>query len=267
MGFSSHYEDRLDDVETLTSVISRKWRLEIIYVLSSRDEARFTDIKSEIDGISKKMLSNSLRNLRKLNIIEKDEEKRVYSVSKKGKELLKQLDELGNLQRRFDNKRTTVLIVEDDENQSRMYGRWMEKFAEVREAKNIEKAESQLDGVDIVFVDRILEGSDRGEELLEKLDSNADQVYKVVLTVLTADFNIIRMDIDDYLVKPVSRKDMIAAIDRSVENRMKTNAERNLQALLLKKDLLMQEYTIKELEENEEFNQLTQQIDELSGKI
>ena len=267
MDFRNHYEDRLDSVESITSVISRKWHLKIIYILSCQREMRFTDILSEIDGISKKMLSNSLKNLRNLNIIEKDEEKRVYTMTEKGGKLVEHLDGLGNLQRKFDDKETTVLIVEDDKDQARMYERWIEKVAEVKKAKNVEEAQSKLDGVDIIFIDRILEGSNRGEELLEKLDSDVNQVYKVLVTILPADFNIIEMNIDDYLVKPVSKNDMIEAIDRSFENRLKTNDERKLQAFLLKKELLMQEYTMKELEENEEFNLLTQQIEDLSGEI
>ncbi len=78
--------------DSVQEIVGRKWHLRIIYQLLDDGPMGFSALKSEIDGISSKMLSESLAALEDRKLIERqllsDQPVRVeYSVTEAGSEL------------------------------------------------------------------------------------------------------------------------------------------------------------------------------------
>lgn len=88
-------------IKTL-SVIGGKWKLVILWHLS-QSTLRFSELEKRIDGVTQKMLTQSLRELEKDNIITRTvypviPPKVEYSITDLGRslgEVLKELDEWG----------------------------------------------------------------------------------------------------------------------------------------------------------------------------
>lgn len=79
--------------EYTLSVLSGKWRLKIIYVLTCLGTVRYNALKRNIEGITHKMLSSQLDELENEQIIIRNEYPQVppkveYSLTEKGKSLI-----------------------------------------------------------------------------------------------------------------------------------------------------------------------------------
>jgi DNA-binding HxlR family transcriptional regulator len=78
--------------EYTLSIISGKWKLKIIYVLTCMGTVRYGVLKKSIDGITHKMLSSQLKELENEEIILRNEYPQVppkveYLLTEKGKSL------------------------------------------------------------------------------------------------------------------------------------------------------------------------------------
>lgn len=87
------YVTNKEPFEYTLSVISGKWKLEIIYLLSCLKVVRYNHLKRNIEGITHKMLSTQLKDLEKSGVIIRKEYPQIppkveYSLSPKGEELM-----------------------------------------------------------------------------------------------------------------------------------------------------------------------------------
>ncbi|MFW2490623.1 winged helix-turn-helix transcriptional regulator [Clostridium chromiireducens] len=88
-------------VKYTLEVIGGKWKLRILVKLLKNDVVRFNELKREIPGITNTMLSNSLRELEKDQLIIRNQYNEMplrveYELTNKGKSLLPLLYELYN---------------------------------------------------------------------------------------------------------------------------------------------------------------------------
>src|SRR5574337_1768550 len=79
-------------IENLMFLISKKWMLMIIKTLIDKKRLRYKDLNKSLSGISPKTLSDRLKELEKMNIIERKSFAEIpprveYSLTKKGEEL------------------------------------------------------------------------------------------------------------------------------------------------------------------------------------
>jgi Predicted transcriptional regulators len=79
--------------EYTLSIVSGKWKLKIIYLLSCMGTVRYGILKKNIDGITHKMLSSQLKELENEAIILRKEYPQVppkveYSLTEKGESLI-----------------------------------------------------------------------------------------------------------------------------------------------------------------------------------
>lgn len=77
----------------IMDAFSSKWVLQIFWVISQKESIRFTQLKREVDGITKTMLVRSLDDLIQHDLITKEDFQTwplhtQYSLTDKGKELL-----------------------------------------------------------------------------------------------------------------------------------------------------------------------------------
>jgi DNA-binding HxlR family transcriptional regulator len=87
------YVTNKEPFEYTLSVLSGKWNLRIIYLLSCMGTVRYGVLKKSIDGITHKMLSSQLKQLESENVILRKEYPQVppkveYSLTEKGQSLL-----------------------------------------------------------------------------------------------------------------------------------------------------------------------------------
>ncbi|HHT18508.1 MAG: helix-turn-helix domain-containing protein [Euryarchaeota archaeon] len=81
-------------LEGVIDIVSKKWTLLIINSLGNHDKLRFNQLMKELDGVSPKTLSDTLKVLEKENLIKRDTFKEIpprveYSLIKDGIELRK----------------------------------------------------------------------------------------------------------------------------------------------------------------------------------
>ena len=161
----------------------------------------------------------------------------------------------------------TVLIVEDEPDLANLYAAWLREACEVETAYNGSQALEAIDeSVDIVLLDRRMPGLS-GDEVLSTIRDRDLDTRVAMVTAVEPDFDIIEMGFDDYLVKPVS-KDELMGIVESVQSR--STYETDIQeyyALVSKKTLLESEKSERELADNAEYQDLAARVDELRGRV
>lgn len=94
-------------VKYTLGVIGGKWKLRILFQLLKKDVVRFNELKKKISGITNTMLSNSLNELAKDQLIIRNQYNEMplrveYELTDKGKSLLPLLYELSNWEKNQD---------------------------------------------------------------------------------------------------------------------------------------------------------------------
>lgn len=96
-------------IHRLVSLLTGPWTTYILWLIRSNNGSqRFGELKKSISGISAKVLTERLRMLENEGIIDRFQEETIppkvtYSLTKRGKELNKLLDEINHLARKWYN--------------------------------------------------------------------------------------------------------------------------------------------------------------------
>ena len=131
----------------------------------------------------------------------------------------------------------------------------------VRTAYSASEALKRLDdGVDVTLLDRRLpDGS--GDEILEQINGRRPACRVAVVTAVAPDFDILDMDFDDYIVKPVGRSELRDTVEQMLTRSEFRSLVREYFALLSKYATLKTHKTEAELEKSTEFVRLEAQIE------
>jgi len=86
------FVDPTDTFDSLQELLGRKWHLRIVYHLLEEGPLGFSDLKNAVDGVSSKMLSESLSSLNDQGLLARqianDQPVRVrYSLTERGQAL------------------------------------------------------------------------------------------------------------------------------------------------------------------------------------
>lgn len=163
--------------------------------------------------------------------------------------------------------RPTVLVVEDEPDLADLYAEWLKDGYNVRTAYGGEKAlETIDDDVDIVLLDRRMPDLS-GDQVLDAIRDRNIECRVAMVTAVEPDFDIVEMGFDNYLVKPVSRE----ALQDTVSNLLLRNeydeGMQELFSLASKKSLLESERGSAELQDHDEYQDLTDRIRELRDEL
>lgn len=166
-----------------------------------------------------------------------------------------------------DSSPPAVLVVEDEQGLADLYTEWLSEEYTVQTAYTGEEAMEMLEaGFDVLLLDRRMPGLS-GDDVLDHIREEALDCRVVIVSAVEPDFDVIELGFDDYLVKPVSEEDLIHAVERMQKRR---DYDRDLQryfALVSKKATLEVEKRSDELENNTEYQTLTEEIDELRDQV
>jgi two-component system response regulator AdeR len=160
----------------------------------------------------------------------------------------------------------TILVADDEPEIADLYATWLRREHEVRTAYGGAEALEQVDeSVDIVFLDRRMPRM-TGDEVLAELRERGLNCRVVLMTAVDPDFDIIDIDFDAYLTKPVMRDD-IEGVIQALEGRPAGNETvRKYCALVSKRETLEAEKTRSELEHSDDYQRLVDRIETLAAE-
>lgn len=161
----------------------------------------------------------------------------------------------------------SILVVEDERDLADMYASYLRDPYAVTVVYDGDEAIDVIDeGFDIVLLDRRMPHV-TGSEVLEYIEDAGLTCRVAMVTAVNPDFDIIDLGIDDYLVKPVSRDELLNTVDRLVKLDAYNERMQELTAKKLKRNVLEFEKTKAELIESEEFDSFTREIAEIEREI
>jgi DNA-binding response OmpR family regulator len=153
-----------------------------------------------------------------------------------------------------------VLIVEDEPDLANLYAAWLRDACTVKTAYNGKEAlEAISEEVDIVLLDRRMPGLS-GDEVLETIRERELDTRVAMVTAVEPDFDIIQMGFDDYLVKPVSKVDLLDTIDELLLRSTYDEQIQEFFVLSSKKVLLDSQKTEAELRASEKYARLEDRL-------
>ncbi len=157
---------------------------------------------------------------------------------------------------------TDVLVVEDERALADLFAMWLADDYDVRTAYTGQEALEQLDPtIDVVLLDRRLPDVS-GEELLGRLREKGLDCRVAMVTAVEPEFDLLKLDVDEYVTKPVSKDELRATVETLAE---RSGLERSLQgylALVAKKNALERERSPTELRESKQYEILTDELSE-----
>ncbi|WP_246983864.1 response regulator [Halorientalis marina] len=161
----------------------------------------------------------------------------------------------------------TLLVVDDETEVADVYALKLEREYTVRTAYGGEEALEAVDeDVDVVLLDRRMPDLS-GDEVLETIRERGLDCRVIMITAVDPDFDIIDMDFDDYLCKPVESDDLLTAVEQQLTARDYDERLTEYFELTSKIALLKAEKTPQELDANEDVAALEDRIDALSEEI
>jgi len=160
-----------------------------------------------------------------------------------------------------------VLIVDDEERVANTYDLRLKGDYETEVALGGETALQSVDEeTDVVLLDRRMPGM-AGDDVLAEIRNRGLDCRIVMLTAVDPDFEITDMDIDDYVVKPVDREQLISVVERALTISEYNEQMQKLSSLKLKRNVLEVELSGRELAESEKYRRLEADIENLQAQV
>ena len=160
-----------------------------------------------------------------------------------------------------------VLIVEDEPDVAETYRLWLEDTYTVRVAGNGEVGIDALDeSVTVVLLDRMMPGLS-GDEVLEQIREQGLDCRVAMVTAVEPDFDILEMGFDAYLSKPVKSDQIRDTVENLLERSEYDSLLQEYYSLVEKQATLEATKTSVELEDSDEYDDLTARIDDLRDEL
>lgn len=160
-----------------------------------------------------------------------------------------------------------VLLVEDDEGLADLYSIWLEGFCTVTAVNDCASAYEKFgESFDVVLLDRHLPDG-KGDELLREIRSLSCDWPVAMVTAEEPDMNILSMEFDEYLCKPVSKEELQNVVTRLVAQTNYEEVITRFNRLTTKKKLMEEHYSHASLAERNEYSILLKQLDECRDKL
>jgi len=170
----------------------------------------------------------------------------------------------------------TILVVEDDTSVTKLYVQFLEPEYTVLTAETAQEGIDALLGdggddpsttaVDAVLLDRRLPDAP-GEEVLDFIEEQDFDCRVAMVTGVEPDFDIVGMGFDLYIVKPVTRTELLEAVETLFVRSEYGGLLREAASLASKRALLESEKSEAELEASHEYTTLLERMSELDDEL
>lgn len=161
-----------------------------------------------------------------------------------------------------------ILIIEDEEMLAELYGEWLSGYYHIQIATDGEQGLELLDeSIDLVILDRRMPGKS-GDEVLEDLRSQGFSCKVIMVTAVDPDLNILDMDFDDYLCKPIDRSTLLDTVHHHIVpgNRTVDLLDEffgNVSKVMVLEDTKSRH----ELQDHDEYNRIRRRVSELGNEL
>jgi DNA-binding response OmpR family regulator len=156
---------------------------------------------------------------------------------------------------------TRVLVVDDEVELNRVFANWLAASYDVVTAYDGREALDRIDErVDVVLLDRHMPRLD-GDRVAAEIRARDLDCRVVMVTGIAPDFGVLEMGFDDYVVKPVDRAELLETVARMEKLGRYDAASRRFFALVAKRDTLRAAKSDAELERNEAFTSLLEELE------
>lgn len=174
----------------------------------------------------------------------------------------------------------TILVVEDDSAVTKLYIRFLEPEYTVLTAETAQEGIDILLGhqstagdetdaageIDAVLLDRRLPDAP-GEEVLDLIEQEGLDCRVAMVTGVEPDFDIIDMGFDLYIVKPVTRSELLEAVETLFVRSEYGGLLREAASLASKRALLESQKSEDELDASQEYGTLLDRMSELDDEL
>jgi DNA-binding response OmpR family regulator len=161
----------------------------------------------------------------------------------------------------------TVLVVEDERHLADLYTEYLESDHEVRTAYSGDEAIDMLaEDIDVVLLDRRMPVTS-GNEVLAAIEEGDFDCRVAMVTAVDPDFDIIDLGVDDYLVKPVSKRSLREVVGRLLTISAYSERLQEYTSKKLKRNVLQVEKPRSELADSERYDHLQSEIDCLEAEL
>lgn len=133
----------------------------------------------------------------------------------------------------------TILVVDDERDLADLYATWVEGEYAVETAYTGSQAlEYAGEATDVVLLDRQMPDLS-GDEVLERIRDRGLDCWVIMITAVDPGLDIVELDIDDYVTKPVSRSTLIRIVENlRVQSRYTDTGRRQLRSISNKMETL-----------------------------
>ncbi|EGQ43036.1 MAG: putative transcriptional regulator [Candidatus Nanosalina sp. J07AB43] len=223
----------MDDKKAISNIVdllSGKWTVKVFFELKKQPQT-FTELSREIDGISNKMLSKTLKMLKDEGVLDEAQSAKGYLLTEKGYLLRDKLEELTAWSDKYMVNNRKVLILEDDSIQAELYCKWLEGFE--TETVDVDSVIERSDSETLaVIMDRRLEDQE-SDRFVKYLSGSGIPV--IVCSGVEPSIEDTEMPFYNYLIKPLDKGSIQESLDTI---RKQKTAETRVQGLENKKDLI-----------------------------
>jgi len=161
----------------------------------------------------------------------------------------------------------TVLIVDDEAEVADVYALRLRNEYDTETAYGGEAALDRIDDdVDVALLDRRMPDVS-GDEVLAEIRDRGIECRVVMITAVDPDFDIVDMPFDDYLNKPVEKRELVGAIERQLTARRYDERLTDYLEVTSKLGLLQAEKSQAELDAHEEVDTLRERAADLKSEL
>jgi DNA-binding response OmpR family regulator len=162
----------------------------------------------------------------------------------------------------------TVLIVDDEPDVADAHALKLRNDYETRVAYGGEEALETVDyDVDAVLLDRRMPDI-HGDEVLERIREEGYNCKVIMTTAVDPDLNILEMDFDDYLCKPIHKETLLTTLEQQIDTSQTRDPRLDeFFSVVSKVDVLEQELSPTERKTNEEYQEAKQRANELGKEL
>ncbi|MFB6073351.1 MAG: response regulator [Halobacterium sp.] len=156
-----------------------------------------------------------------------------------------------------------VLVVDDDEEFAETVRLWFEpEWTTILAHDGDEAVDAYGPHVDVVLLDRRMP-SMSGGEALERIREQDGDARVAILTAVGPDWDIVDMDFDMYLEKPLTREDVVDAVEELSERATYVREVQALYSLSTKLALLQDRFAADDLRDDDRYQRLLEEFDRL----
>ena len=161
----------------------------------------------------------------------------------------------------------TVLVVDDEAEVADVYALRLRGEYDVETAYGGTAALDTVDdSFDVVLLDRRMPDIP-GDDVLSTIRDRELDCRVIMITAVDPDFDIVEMPFDDYLCKPVEKRDLVGAIDQQLTATRYDERLTEYLEVTSKLALLEAEKSAAELDGNEQIGELRDRADRLKADL